>query len=478
MNLEGLNWLAISPEIFVLSMLCVTLVVDLFVPQSKRWITYGLAQLTLVGAIVITVLTHVEGVVLAFDDSFVRDPMADLLKVCLYVTTMAVFLYSRDYLAHRGMYKGEYYVLGLFAVLGMMIMVSGYSFLTLYLGLELLALSLYAMVAFGRDSVKAAEAAMKYFVLGAIASGMLLYGMSIIYGLTGSLGLIGVHEALVASAGNSPVAVSFGLVFVVVGVAFKLGAVPFHMWIPDVYEGAPTSVTLFVGSVPKLAAFAFTLRILAEGLGSLHESWQAMLIFLAVLSLGLGNIVAIAQTNLKRMLAYSTVSHVGFIVLGVLAGTREGYSASLFYTITYVLTAAGAFGMIALLSRKGLEAEDISDYRGLSETHPWQAFLMMLLMLSMAGVPPLVGFYAKLVVLESVVAVNLTWLAVYAVLMSVVGAFYYLRVIKVMYFDQPVKAIEGSSSMDASTLLSANGLAVLILGLFPGALMALCLGVF
>lgn len=478
MHPEDLNWLAISPEIFVLTMVCVTLVVDLFVSQQNRWITFGLAQLTLVGATVVTVLTHVEGIVLAFDDSFLRDPMADLLKICLYLTTMAVFVYSRDYLRERDMYKGEYYVLALFGVLGMMIMISGYSFLTLYLGLELLALSLYAMVAFGRDSVRSSEAAMKYFVLGAIASGMLLYGMSIIYGLTGSLGLLDVHEALVASAGNSPVAVSFGLVFIVVGVAFKLGAVPFHMWIPDVYEGAPTSVTLFIGSAPKLAAFAFTIRILAEGMGSLHESWQAMLILLAVLSLGLGNVVAIAQTNLKRMFAYSTVAHVGFIVLGVLAGTREGYSAALFYTITYVLTAAGAFGMISMLSKKGFEAEDISDYRGFADTHPWYAFMMMLLLLSMAGVPPLVGFYSKLVVLEAVVAVNLTWLAVYAVLTSVIGAFYYLRVVKAMYFDAPAGAMSGPTSLDVRALISVNGLAVLVLGLFPAALMAACIAVF
>jgi NADH-quinone oxidoreductase subunit N len=375
------------------------------------------------------------------------------------------------------MFRGEYYVLGLFGMLGMMIMVSAHSFLTIYLGLELLSLSLYAMVAFDRNSMAASESAMKYFVLGAIASGMLLYGMSMIYGVTGTLDIRNVANAMAVYDGSMLIP-AFGVVFIVIGLSFKLGAVPFHMWVPDVYHGSPTSVTLYIGSAPKIAGFALFIRLLVEGLGAIHTDWQQMLIVLSVLSLGIGNIVAIAQTNIKRMLAYSTISHVGFILLGLIAGTSDGFAASGFYVITYAITSMGAFAMIILLSRKGFEAENIDDFRGLNARHPWYAFLMLLLMFSMAGVPPTVGFYAKLLVLKAVVDIDLVWLAIVAVLFSVIGAFYYLRIIKVMYFDTAEEESIPSCSTDMHLALSVNGLAILFLGLFPGGLIAVCSSVF
>ncbi len=469
---------ALLPEIALLSLTCVVLVVDLYLPAERRAVTYWLTQLTLAVAFLLTLAGLGEAPQRLFDGAFLRDTLGDVLKLFIYGITAGVFLYARPYLRDRGLWRGEFHVLGLFAVLGMMILVSAGSFLSLYLGLELLALSLYALVAFDRDSARASEAAMKYFVLGAMASGMLLYGMSILYGLTGSLDIATVHAQLVRAGGAPDVSVVFGLVFLLVGIAFKFGAVPFHMWVPDVYEGAPGAVTLFVGSAPKIAAFAMIVRLLAEGMGSLQPHWEDMLVVLAALSIGLGNVVAIAQRNLKRMLAYSTISHVGFIFLGMLAGSRQGYAAAMFYSLTYALMAAGGFGMVVLLSRRGHEAEWLDDYRGLNDSHPWFAFLMMLLMLSMAGVPPLVGFYAKLVVLQAVVDAGHVWLAVYAVLMSVVGAYYYLRVVKLMYFDRPLGEAPVTSGLDAHVLLSANSIALLLLGLFPSALMALCLSAF
>jgi NADH-quinone oxidoreductase subunit N len=355
--------------------------------------------------------------------------------------------------------------------------VSAHHFLTLYLGLELMSLCLYAMVAMHRDSKVATEAAMKYFILGALASGMLLYGMSIIYGVTGNLAISAIATAIQTGDLNNTV-LSFGLVFLVIGVAFKLGAVPFHMWLPDVYEGAPTAMTLFIATTPKLAAFAMMIRILVEGLGELQVYWQDMLIMLAVLSVILGNVVAIAQTNIKRMLAYSTISHVGFILLGVISGTEAGYAGSLFYALTYALMTLAAFGMVILMSRRGFEAEEIEDYKGLSKRHPWFALMMLIVMFSMAGIPPLVGFYAKLAVLKSVVDVGLLWVAVLVVLMSVIGAFYYLRVIKVMYFDTADEAYEIDAPTDMRVMVSANAVAVLALGILPGSLMALCVNVF
>ncbi len=468
------------PEIFMLIMICTVLLVDVFLKPEQRHITLYLAQASLLGALLLTIASSGDERVLTFQGRFVRDPMGDILKAFIYIITMGVFLYSRDYLKERGLFKGEYYVLGLFAVLGMMVMVSAHSFLTLYLGLELLSLSLYALVAFNRDSGKASEAAMKYFVLGAIASGMLLYGMSILYGLTGSLDIAQVHEQIAIHAGDGQARVGalFGLAFVIVGIAFKLGAVPFHMWVPDVYHGAPTPVAMFVGTAPKIAAFAMVMRLLVEGMGSLHADWQQMLVLLAILSIGLGNVAAIAQTNIKRMFAYSTISHVGFILLGILAGTREGYASAMFYTLVYAITSLGGFGMILLLSRKGFEAEEIDDFKGLNDSNPWFAFILMILLISMIGVPGTAGFVAKLSVLQAVIGVDQIGLAVYAVILSVVGAFYYLRVIKLMYFDKPEDATPLSSHTDVNIALSANGLVILLLGIFPNLLMSICFASF
>jgi NADH-quinone oxidoreductase subunit N len=472
MALDSSEFLSVLPEIFVLSMACIILVLDLFLHDKERVISYWLTQITLVLAAVITLSLAPDEKLLLFFGTFIADPMAAALKVFIYLITGLAFLYSRHYLALRGLFKGEFYVLGLFGMLGMMVMVSAHSLLTIYLGLELLSLSLYALVAFNRDTYSCSEAAMKYFVLGALASGMLLYGMSILYGLTGTLDIELIAGTLAQQESTVPMV--FALTFIVVGIAFKLGAVPFHMWVPDVYQGAPTPVTLYIGSAPKIAAFAMIMRLLAESLGSLQPEWSGMLVALAVLSLAIGNVVAIAQTNLKRMLAYSTISHVGFLLLGILSGTQQGYAAAMFYIITYALMAAGAFGMIILLSRAGFEADEIDDFKGLNQRNPWFALIMLILMFSMAGVPPTVGFYAKLSVLQAVVGVDMVWLAAVAVFFSVIGAFYYIRLIKVMYFDTAEDTQPLASQFDLRFGLTANGLAVLLLGLFPGSLMALC----
>jgi NADH-quinone oxidoreductase subunit N len=386
-----------------------------------------------------------------------------------------MLVYSRHYIAARGMFRGEYFVLVLFATLGMMVMISANHLLTLYLGLELLSLSLYALVALQRDSAVATEAAMKYFVLGSLASGMLLYGMSMLYGATGTLGIPQLAE-MVLAGGAREVVLVFALVFIVAGLGFKLGAVPFHMWVPDVYHGAPTAVTILIGSAPKLAAFAFIMRLLVQGLGAeqLVEEWSQMLMVMAVLSLAIGNVTAIAQTNLKRMLAYSTIGHMGYLLLGILTGDLPGYGAGMFYVVVYVLMNLGAFGMILLLSRGGFEAENLEDFRGLNQRSPWYAFLMLLLMFSMAGVPPTVGFYAKLAVLQVVISAGFVWLAVVAVLFSLIGAFYYLRLVKLMYFDAPADTAPITPRGDVRLLLSANCLAMLVLGIFPEQLMWLC----
>ncbi|HJY41763.1 MAG TPA: NADH-quinone oxidoreductase subunit NuoN [Steroidobacteraceae bacterium] len=462
-----------AAEIFVLTAVCVILVIDVFLTERTRWVTYVLSLLTLAGAAYMTVRYGVQVRTPALDGMFIADPMGDVLKLFTYGTVAVSFLYSREYLQRKGLFKGEYFILGLVALLGVMVMISAGNLLTVYLGVELLSLSLYAMVAFDRESGVAAESAMKYFVLGAISSGTLLYGFSIVYGVTGTLQLdelaIGVREVGAANLG-----LIFGLAFIIVGIAFKFGAVPFHMWVPDVYHGAPTPVTLFIGSAPKIASFVLAIRVLAEGLDAMVASWQDMLIALAVLSMLLGNVVAIAQSNLKRMLAYSTISHVGFILLGILAGTPEGYRASMFYTLAYVITTVGSFGMILLLSREGFEADRLEDFKGLNRKSPWFAAIMMMLMFSTAGVPPFIGFWAKLAVISAVLDVGLAWLAAVAVVLSVVGAFYYLRVVKLMYFDDPTDshAIEAGGTLRA--VLSANGVAVLALGVFPSALIDLC----
>jgi NADH-quinone oxidoreductase subunit N len=408
---------------------------------------------------------------------FVQDGMADLLKLFVIVIVAVVFVYSRDYLKDRDLFKGEFYLLALFATLGMMLMISAASMLMLYLGLELLSLCLYAMVALHRDNGNAAEAAMKYFVLGAIASGMLLYGMSILYGLSGSL-LISDVATAVTRSGEVDVGMVFALVFVLVALMFKLGAVPFHMWVPDVYQGSPTAVTVFLGTAPKLAAFAIIMRLLVEGLGGLHADWQQMLMIIAVLSMAIGNIVAIAQTNIKRMLAYSTISHVGFIILGILTGTAEGYASAMFYTIAYAMMSLGSFGIIMLLARAGFEADQLSDFKGLNQRSPWFAFMMLILMFSMAGVPPTVGFWAKLAVLKAIIHIDLVWLAGVAVFFSIIGLFYYLRIIKLMYFDEQTDPAPLQCSMDMRFVLSGNALMILALGIYPASLMALCISVF
>lgn len=463
------------PEIVMLTMASIILIVDLFLNDKTRGATYILTQATLLGLIALTIVTFANKATVAFNGTFVRDGMGDLLKIFVYIVTFAVFLYSKSYLKARDIYKGEYFVLGLFGVLGMMILISAHSFLTIYLGLELLSLCLYAMVALHRDSMIASESAMKYFVLGAIASGMLLYGMSMIYGTTGSLDLAVISQAVIAKKGN--IMLIFGLVFIIVGVAFKLGAVPFHMWLPDVYQGSPTAVTIYIGSAPKIAAFAMMMRLLVDGLSGLHVQWQDMLIILAIASMGLGNVVAIAQSNLKRMLAYSTISHVGFIMLGVLSGTKDGYAAAMFYTLVYTLMATGAFGVILLMSRMGFESDNLDDFRGLNQRSPWFAFVMLVFMFSMAGVPPFVGFWAKLAVLKAAVNVDLVWLAVTAVVFSIVGIFYYLRVVKLMYFDTPQDTSSLEGSADLRILLSLNGVAILGLGIYPQAILGLCLSV-
>ena len=480
MTLDALNIAIAWPEIFLLVMACVILVVDVFIEDDRRNLTYLITQLTLLVTASLVSLGETDQRVLAFNDMFVQDQLADTLKLFILAITFVIFVYSRDYLRDRSIFKGEFYVLGLFGVLGMMIMVSASNLLLLYLGLELMSLCLYAMVAFDRDNGNASEAAMKYFVLGAIASGMLLYGMSILYGLSGSLAIADIANAVsaVEAGGEAQLGLVFALVFIVVALAFKLGAVPFHMWIPDVYQGSPTAVTAYISSAPKIAGFAMIMRLLVEGLGGLHADWQMMLVILAVLSMAAGNIIAIAQTNIKRMLAYSTISHVGFILLGILAGTADGYSSAMFYTLAYAIMSLGGFGIVIYMSRAGFEAEELDDYKGLNQRNPWFAFMMLILMFSMAGVPPTLGFWAKLAVLSAVVDINMTWLAVVAVAFSIIGLFYYLRVVKLMYFDDAVERTPVSCGRDMQIALSTNSIAILALGIYPAGLMSICAAVF
>jgi len=475
MNFVTPDFMLAMPEIFLLSMVCIIMLIDLFLKDDSRGATYVLSLIALIATAFLLFSNYSTETLTTFNGSFILDPMASILKISICIIVVAVFIYAKDYLKDRNIYKGEYFTLGLFGVIGMMVMVSAGNFLTVYLGLELLSLSMYAMIAMQRDSIVASEAAMKYFILGAIASGMLLYGMSMVYGVTGSLDLATINKA-VSSADR--VVMSFGLVFIILGVAFKLGAVPFHMWMPDVYHGSPTSVTLYIASAPKIAAFAMMYRLLVDGLADMHADWQMILIILSVLSMLLGNIIAIAQTNLKRMLAYSTISHVGFIIMGVVTGTQAGYGAAMFYAIVYAIMSVGAFGMIVLLSRAGFEAENIEDFKGLNQKSPWFAFVMMAIMFSMAGVPPFLGFWAKIAVLQEAVNSGLVWFAVVGVVASVIGAFYYLRVVKVVYFDKPVDTTPIQASMDIRLTLSLNGLAILAIGLYPTALITLCMTTF
>jgi NADH-quinone oxidoreductase subunit N len=474
MNFIAPDLVPAVPEIALLILIALVLVVDVYVPERYRVFTYQLAQASLVLTGLLVIGLFPEAPQITFSGTFILDQMAAVLKVFILLLSFIAFLYSKSYLQQRQIFKGEYYILGMTAVLGMLILVSAHSLLTLYLGLELLSLSLYALVAIHRDSIPASEAAMKYFVLGALASGMLLYGMSMLYGETATLDLGVLAEAVSASSEHNIVLI-LGLVFVMVGVAFKLGAVPFHMWVPDVYEGAPTPVTLFLGTAPKLAAFAMLMRLVVDGLPGLQAEWNQILMLLAVLSIGLGNVVAIAQTNLKRMFAYSTIAHVGFLFIGIIAGSPSGYAASMFYVISYSLMAAGGFGMIILLSRAGFEADRLTDFSGLNSRNAWYAFLMLILMLSMAGVPPFLGFWAKWAVLREAVAAGQVWLAAVAVFFAVIGLFYYLRVVRLVYFEAPEQTEEIRPSRDMNIVLSANALAILILGIYPTALMGLCI---
>jgi len=467
------------PEIFLLAAACSILLADLFISAERRGLTHMLALVALVFTAILTIrLMMAPGeVAYAFSETFVRDRFGDLLKVFSYLILAGVFVYAKHYLRAFDLFKGEFYTLSLFALLGVMVLISSSSLITLYLGLELLALSTYALVALNRDSPLGSEAAMKYFILGSLASGLMLYGMSLLYGATATLQLNQISLALAGGMGDSMLLL-FGLVFIVIAVAFKLGAVPFHMWVPDVYHGAPLPVALFVSSIPKLAGLALAIRLLDNGLGGLHADWQGMLVVLAALSLILGNFVAIAQTNIKRMLAYSTISHMGFMLLGVLAGTPEGYAAAMFYVISYAIMSAGAFAVIILVSADGREADQLDDFKGLARRNPWHAFLMLMILFSLAGIPVFLGFFAKWQVIAATISAGFTWLAVLAVMTAVVGAFYYLRVVKLMYFDEPESEKPLSVPVDFRAVLTLNGAAMLGLGIFSGGLINLCLSAF
>ncbi|MES2742758.1 MAG: NADH-quinone oxidoreductase subunit NuoN [Pseudomonadota bacterium] len=481
------NLVPLYAEVFLMVAASAILLIDMFLSESKRSLTYFLSLATLLVCAVLSLGDFNAGTtVYAFSNMFVSDPMSNLLKLFSYGAVGLTLIYSRQYTTARGMLGGnlggEFYVLALFSLLGQMVMISGNNFLSIYLGLELMSLSLYSLIALRRDHAKATEAAMKYFILGALASGFMLYGISMLYGATGSLELAKVAEAAGSSGTANPTILVFGIVFLVAGLAFKLGAVPFHMWVPDVYQGAPTGVTLLLGAAPKLATFAICIRLLVEGLMPLAKDWQQMLMVLAVLSLAIGNLTAIAQTNLKRMLAYSTIAQMGFVLLGMTAGSvgndaqgmANAYSASMYYVITYVLTTLGSFGLIMLLARAGFEAEELSDFKGLSKRSPWFAAVMSILMFSLAGVPPMMGFAAKFSVLEAVLGTGQVWLTVLAVMFSLIGAFYYLRVVKMMWFDEPSDHAPLQVNGDMRVVLSLNGVLIVGLGMLPGPLLNAC----
>ncbi|MGH8748544.1 MAG: NADH-quinone oxidoreductase subunit NuoN [Burkholderiales bacterium] len=481
------DFLLALPELVLLAGACALTIADLFVKDPRREASFVIALLVLLAcaAATVFVIWGTGGrVAYAFNGLYVADLMAHVLKLIAYLAVAAVLVYSRQYLYDRGLLRGEFLTLLLFSLLGMMVMMSANSFLTIYLGLELLSLCLFAMVALDRDSALATEAAIKYFVLGVLASGLLLYGMSMIYGATGTLTLTEVAKQVAGLSGRTADRhlLVFGLVFIVSGIAFKLGVAPFHMWVPDVYQGAPIAVTLLIGSAPELAGFAMAMRLLVNGLLDLAHDWQQMLVVLSVLSMAIGNIAAIAQTNIKRMLAYSAIAHMGYMLLGLLAGVVGGnwlnagdaYAAAMYYTIVYVLMSLGAFGMLLYLSRAGFECETLEDMKGLNRRNPWYAFIMLVLMFSLAGIPPTAGFYAKLVVLLAVVTAGQVWLAVVAVMLALVGAYYYLRIVKLMYFDEPKETASIEGPREMRVLLSLNGLALLALGILPQSLMALC----
>lgn len=475
------------PEILLLILAVLVLLFDAFSKAANRSTTYWLTLLSLAGVTAVSAMQWSNGIEGAtFNGLYVVDELSHFLKIASYIAVAVTLIYGREYAERRDMMTngGEFYTLTLFALLGQMVMISAGNLMTVYLGIELMSFALYALIALRRENINATESAMKYFVLGSLASGVLLYGLSMIYGATGFLDLAGVAQ-VIESEQAQHLPLVFGLVFVVAGLAFKLGAVPFHMWVPDVYQGAPTAVTLIVGAAPKLAAFAIVLRLLVDGLHGLAFDWQPMLMILAVLSLAVGNLTAIVQTNFKRMLAYSTISHMGFVFLGLLSGmvkdqpiATEAYGASLFYMLVYVLTTLASFGVILLLSRRGFECEQIADLKGLNQRSPLLAAVLLVTMFSLAGIPPLAGFYAKLTVLQALVGAGYLWLAVVAVLFSLIGAFYYLRVVKVAYFDEPEGELHPiPSGTLSSSLMSINGLAIVGLGILPGGLMALCISV-
>ncbi len=472
------QFLIAMPEIFLLSMANIILLAEVFFASRYRHVTYVLTQITLVIAFIITLPQFGEypQSLFAFSNHYIVDKLSVLSKLFIYFFSFFAFLYARDYLKSRQIASGEYFILGLFAVLGMSIMVSAYTFLTIYLGLELLSLALYAMVAMHKKSLDAVEAAMKYFVLGALASGFLLYGISLLFGLTGSIEINTVAQILQS---HHDVVAIVALIFVMGGLLFKFGAVPFHMWVPDVYQGASTPTTLFIASAPKVAAFAITIRILVQAMPNLQIDWVQVLTVISILSMLFGNLLAIAQTNLKRMLAYSSIAHIGYTLLGVLAGpySSQGYSAAMFYISTYVLMAAGAFAIITIMSRDGVEFDKLEDYRGLNARDPWLAFMMLLILFSMAGVPPTVGFIAKLGLLEALVQANMVWLAVLALVFALIGAYYYLRVVMLMYFEEPDEAHANMPivvSSDVMVAVSLNGAAALVLGILPSFFIDLC----
>lgn len=466
------NFLSV-PEVAMLLMVSVILLISLFTGKSSEVITYSLSVLALIITAALVYFVPQQSMFF-FEGLYINDGLAIAIKLFVCLTVALVFIYARPYLLHRKNAKPEFYILGLFATLGMLIMASAHNFITIYLGLELLSLCMYSLVAYMRDSNQASEAAIKYFVLGAIASGMLLYGMSILYGLSGTLELAELSNYL-AELQTIDIALVFGLIFVIVGVAFKFGAVPFHMWMPDVYQGAPTAVTLFVATAPKFAAFVMAMRLLNDGMYYLLADWQGMLIVLAALSLILGNVIAIAQSSIKRMLAYSTISHIGFVLLGLLSGEAFGYAAALFYTCIYVLMSAGAFGALCMLSTDNKDVDQLDDLQGLGSSHPWLAAVLLVIMFSMAGMPLTVGFYAKLYVLQSLIASGFTFLAILAVVMSIVGAFYYLRVIKLMYFDSIKDSLSLQTTSFAQVVLVINGFLMVALFIFPNPVLNYCI---
>lgn len=470
------EWVYISPELWLIGMTLITLIVSLYAFPGSKWITYSFCQAALIGALFFMVNLIEKSPYRLFNNMFIVDYLGTLLKFFVCLVGYFVFLYSRKYIFENNAYRSEYFILCLFSILGMMVLISAGNFLSLYLGIELLALPLYALITLKQEDDKAPEAAMKYFVMGAVASGLLLYGISLLYGITGSFEMEKIATGIQAE--HPSLVLLFSLIFIVAGLAFKFGAAPFHMWLPDVYQGAPISVTLFIGTLPKLAAFGFAIRVLLETFPTLGAYWQWLFILMAILSLGVGNLAAMVQSNLKRMLAYSAIAHIGFLFLGLLTGSQGGFAAALDYSIIYSLMALGALGIITALSYQGFEAQAIQDFGGLRVRHPWLAFLMTLLLLSLAGIPPFAGFYAKLFIINALIDAGYVWLSVLALLFTVIGAYYYLRIIRVMYFDEPIDNTQFREiSNSGIALLSLNGLAILLLGLFPAPLLNICMAV-